>query len=140
GGGAGIGLGIVRCLAAEGAHVLIADVDGGAEQVARDVATEFGTEVKWVRADITDETDAVAMVEACVAEWGGIEILVNNAWAGAHVGPVEDKQTEMFERSFGLGFYGPFWAMRAAFGPMREAGHGRVINICTLNGVNALMG
>lgn len=140
GAGAGIGLGIARCMAAEGARIVIADLDPAAAAVAESLAAEFGTEVVHVAVDITQEKDAEAMIAACVDRWGGIDVLVNNAWAGAHVGRVEEKTAEHFDRSFGLGFYGPFWAMRSAYTHMREAGYGRVINLCTLNGVNALMG
>lgn len=140
GAGAGIGLGIARCMAAEGARIVIADLDPVAESVAADLAAEFGVEVVHARVDIATEDGAQAMVRACVERWGGIDVLVNNAWAGAHVGRVEHKSAALFDRSFALGFYGPFWAMQAAFPHMRDAGHGRVINLCTLNGVNALMG
>lgn len=140
GGGAGIGLGIVRCMAAEGARVLVADLDPAAEQVAADLAAEFGTDVVHVAVDITDEDDVRRMVATCVERWGGIDVLVNNAWAGAHVGRLEDKQAEHFERSFALGFHGPFWAMREAYAHMAQAGYGRIVNVCTLNGVMALRG
>ena len=140
GGGAGIGLGIARCFAAEGARLVIADLDPRAEQVAADLAAELGTEVVHLALDVATEDGATAMVRECVQRWGGIDVLVNNAWSGAPVARVEHKSAEHFDRSFGLGFYGPFWAMQAAFPHMRDAGYGRVINLCTLNGVNALMG
>lgn len=140
GGGAGIGLGIVRCLAAEGAKVLIADLDPAAARVAADLAAEFGTEVVHRAVDITVQVDAEAMVADAVDRWGGLDILVNNAWAGAHVGRVEHKPNSEFERSFGLGFYGPYWAMRAAHATMSAARYGRIVNVCTLNGVMALQG
>lgn len=140
GGAAGIGLGIVRCLAAEGAWVLIADLDPAAADVAAGLSAKFGTEVVHEPVDITREDDAARMVAACVERWGGIDVLVNNAWAGAHVGRLEDKTAEHFERSFALGFHGPFWAMREAYAHMSRAGYGRVVNVCTLNGVMALRG
>lgn len=140
GGAAGIGLGIVRCLAAEGANVLIADLAPEADQVARQLAEEFAVDVTHVAVDITREPEVRRMVDACVDRWGRVDILVNNAWAGAHVGPLERKTTEQFGRSLDLGLHGPFWAMRDVHAHMAAHGHGRIINVCTLNGVNALMG
>jgi len=140
GGGAGIGLGITRALAAEGAHVLVADLDPAAGAVAAAVAEEFGTEVVHLLTDVTVEEQATAAVAECVRRWGRIDVLVNNAWAGAPVARVEHKSAEDFARSFALGFHGPFATMRAAHEHMVRAGHGRIVNICSLNGVMALRG
>lgn len=80
------------------------------------------------------------MVAAAVETWGSVDVLVNNAWSAAVHGRVERKTDEQLDGAFRVGFYGPFWAMRAAFPHMARAGWGRVINMCSLNGVNAHMG
>ena len=80
------------------------------------------------------------MVATTVAEYGSIDVLVNNAWGGAGIGRVENKTDAQVERGFAMGYWGPFWAMRAAYPHMRAAGWGRVVNMCSLNGVNAHMG
>jgi NAD(P)-dependent dehydrogenase (short-subunit alcohol dehydrogenase family) len=53
---------------------------------------------------------------------------------------VENKTDDELAHGFAVGYYGPLWAMRAAFGHMKERGWGRVINMCSLNGVNAHIG
>uniref|UniRef100_A0AAU3GS42 SDR family oxidoreductase n=1 Tax=Streptomyces sp. NBC_01401 TaxID=2903854 RepID=A0AAU3GS42_9ACTN len=135
GAGDGIGAAVARRFAAEGARVLVAEVN---EETGRAVADEIGG--LFVRTDVGDKAQVRATVAAAVREWGGVDVLVNNAWAAGDVGRVEDKTDAMLERGLGIGFYGPFWAMQAAFPHMRERGWGRVVNMCSLNGVNAHVG
>ncbi|MFB6784866.1 SDR family NAD(P)-dependent oxidoreductase [Streptomyces sp. NPDC056352] len=135
GAGNGIGAAVARRFAAEGASVLVAEVN---EETGHAVADETGG--LFLRTDVGDKAQVLAMVDTAVREWGHIDILVNNAWAAGNVGRVEDKTDEMLARGLGLGFYGPFWAMQAVFPHMRDRGWGRVVNMCSLNGVNAHMG
>ncbi len=140
GGGLGIGRGVVRRFAAEGARVLIAEVDPGAGQEAADEVTAAGGEARFLRTDVTDRDRVEAMVATAVDARGSLDVLVNNAWGAGTVGRVEKKTDEALDRGLRMGFYGPFWAMRAAFPHMARQGWGRVINMCSLNGVNAHMG
>ena len=80
------------------------------------------------------------MIAAAVDAWGTVDILVNNAWGGGKISRVELKTDELIEHGLAVGFRGPLWAMQAAFPIMKAQGYGRVINICSLNGVNAHMG
>ena len=65
---------------------------------------------------------------------------MNNAWGGGRIGRVEYKTDELIDHGMAVGFRGPLWAMQAAFPTMKAKGYGRIINICSLNGVNAHMG
>ena len=80
------------------------------------------------------------MVAHTAERWGSVDILVNNAWGGGEVSRVEHKTAAGMSRALAVGFYGPFWAMTAALPVMKANGWGRVINMCSLNGVNAHMG
>lgn len=135
GAGDGIGRGIARRFAAEGARVLVAELN---PETGEKVAAEVGG--RFVRTDVTDKAQVNAMVDAAIEEWGSIDILVNNAWGAGTVGRVETKTDEQLARGFAMGYYGPLWAMQAAFPHMKARGYGRVINMCSLNGVNAHMG
>lgn len=135
GAGDGIGAGIARAYAAEGAHVLVAELN---EETGRAVAEEIGG--LFVQVDVTERDQVEAMVATAVETWGSIDVLVNNAWGAGNVGRVEFKTDEMLERGFRMGYYGPFWAMRAAFPHMSQQGWGRIINLVSLNGVNAHVG
>src|SRR5581483_2429026 len=141
GGGDGIGRGICRRYAAEGARVLVAerDVDAG-ERVATELRDEFGADARFLPTDVARKPDVRAMVEAAIEGWGTLDILVNNAWGGGEISRVEQKTDELLAAAFAVGYYGPLWAMQAAFAPMRRQGWGRIVNLCSLNGVNAHMG
>jgi len=141
GGGEGIGKGIARRFAEEGARVVIAEID---EERGRTTADELtsstGAETLFIRTDVGRKSDNEAMIDAAVERWGTIDILVNNAWGGGRIGRVEYKTDELIDHGMAVGFRGPLWAMQAAFPTMKAKGYGRIINICSLNGVNAHMG
>ncbi|MBI4934608.1 MAG: SDR family oxidoreductase [Actinobacteria bacterium] len=141
GAGDGIGHGIARRFAAEGAKVLVAELNADAgERVAAELRDTFGVDAVAQRTDVSDKEQVLAMIAAAQQRWGTVDVLVNNAWGGGGLGRVEYKQDSAFERGFGVGFYGPFWAMQAAFPLMKAQGRGNIINMCSLNGVNAHMG
>ncbi|MFI6965054.1 SDR family NAD(P)-dependent oxidoreductase [Streptomyces sp. NPDC050255] len=135
GAGDGIGAAVARRFAAEGARVVVAELN---EETGRATAEEIGG--RFVRTDVSDKAQVLAMVGTAVREWGSVDILVNNAWGAGDVGRVENKTDAMMARGLGVGFYGPLWAMQAAFAHMKARRWGRVINMCSLNGVNAHMG
>jgi NAD(P)-dependent dehydrogenase (short-subunit alcohol dehydrogenase family) len=141
GGGDGIGRGISRRFAREGARVLVVDVnEATATAVAEGIVTDLGGEAHALTADVERKDQVLGMVETAVSTWGGVDILVNNAWGGPSFGPVEEKTDEQLAHGFGLAFYGPFWAMQAAFPHMKAQGWGRVVNMCSGAGVNAMLG
>jgi len=135
GAGAGIGAGIARRFADEGARVVVAEFD---PEAGTAMAGQIGG--LFVPTDVAVCDQVENAVAAAVSEYGGIDVLVNNAWGGGSIDRVENKSDELLAHGIAVGYYGPFWAMRAAFGHMKERGWGRVINMCSLNGVNAHMG
>lgn len=143
GAGDGIGRGIARRFAAEGARILVAEIDETTgPQVCDEVRDEFGADAIFLRTDARVQADNEAMIAAAVERWGSIDILVNNAWGGDRVGlaRVDRMPDSGMEMAWHMNVMGPFWAMKAAFPHMRAAGWGRIVNICSLNGVNAHMG
>jgi NAD(P)-dependent dehydrogenase (short-subunit alcohol dehydrogenase family) len=141
GAGDGIGRGIARAYAREGARVLVAELqpDTGAA-VADELMAEFGTEAHAVTTDVSDEAEVRAMVAIALDLWGTVDILVNNAWGGGSLCRLEYKTNEHMAHGFQVGFYGPLWAMQAALPAMRAQARGNIINLCSLNGVNAHIG
>jgi NAD(P)-dependent dehydrogenase (short-subunit alcohol dehydrogenase family) len=135
GAGAGIGEGVARRFADEGAKIVVAELDPTAgEAVAAAVGGVF------VGTDVSDRAQVENAVQAAVSEYGSIDIVVNNAWGGGAIGRVEQKTDEQLANGIAVGYYGPYWAMRAAFSHMKQNGWGRIVNMCSLNGVNAHMG
>jgi NAD(P)-dependent dehydrogenase (short-subunit alcohol dehydrogenase family) len=135
GAGAGIGEGIARRFADEGAKVVVAELDSASGQA---VAKAIGG--LFVGTDVSDRPQVENAVQTTLSEFGSIDIVVNNAWGGGSIGRVERKTDDQLAHGMAVGYYGPYWAMRAAFPHMKERGWGRIINMCSLNGVNAHMG
>jgi NAD(P)-dependent dehydrogenase (short-subunit alcohol dehydrogenase family) len=142
GAGDGIGHGIARRFAAEGASILVAELNSeSGPRVAAEIAGEFGADAVCVRTNVSVKDDVLAMVAAAHDRWGKVDILINNAWGGrAGIGRVEHRSDADMQEGLGVGFYGPFWAMQAVFPGMRENHYGRIVNMASLNGVNAHMG
>ena len=141
GAGDGIGRGIARAYAREGARVLIAELQPDAgTAVAHEIMREFGADALAVPTDVTDESAVRAMVAVAIDRWGTVDVLVNNAWGGGSLSRLEYKTNEQMQHGLQVGFYGPLWAMQASLPAMRAQGRGNIINLCSLNGVNAHIG
>jgi NAD(P)-dependent dehydrogenase (short-subunit alcohol dehydrogenase family) len=138
GAGLGIGHGIAAALAREGASVLVAEIDEAAGmRTARYLQDTWGVDALFVGIDVTEKAQVLAMVGKAVAHFGRLDILVNNAWRGAAYARLENLSDESLRGGFEMGVMSAFWAMQAAFPELKRHGCGRVINICSLNGVNA---
>ena len=135
GGADGIGAGIVRRFHAEGAQVVVADFN---EDRGRATAAEV--DGLFVKCDVAQRADVVGVVEAAVSTYGAVDIVVNNAWGGGSLSRAETKTDEALQHGMDVGFFGPYWAMQAALPHMKKRGWGRVVNMVSLNGINAHMG
>jgi 3-oxoacyl-[acyl-carrier protein] reductase len=134
GGAKGLGYGISRALASEGAAVLISGRDGAAtEKVAAEIRSEFSTKAIGIAADMGVKADVVAMVQRAVDEFGGLDILVNNASQLSAGVLLEDKTDEMLQRTLEIGVWGNWWGMQAAFPHMKARGGGSVINFSSID-------
>jgi NAD(P)-dependent dehydrogenase (short-subunit alcohol dehydrogenase family) len=126
GAAAGTGLALARRLAAEGAQVVLADVD---EEAAREAAAGIGG-ARVARADMTEPAD----VERLLADAEGLRVLVNNA-GGWMPGPqFPDAPFERWSRALDLNLRGPMLATQLAVQPMRRAGGGAVVNVASSAG------
>jgi rhamnulose-1-phosphate aldolase/alcohol dehydrogenase len=115
GGASGIGRAVARRLAAEGAHVVIGDIDGaGARRVAEDIEQRSGAgRAIGVDMDVTDEASVRAAFEAALLAYGGLDILVSNAGIASSA-PVVDMTLADWERSFAVNATGHFLVAREA--------------------------
>ena len=141
GSGDGIGRAIARAFAREGARVLVAELnhDAGAA-VAEQLTEQFGSEALAVTTDVADEAAVRDMVAIAVEHWGTVDVLVNNAWGGGSLSRVEHKTTAQMDHGLRVGLLGPLWAMQASLPAMRSQRRGNIVNLCSLNGVNAHIG
>jgi len=135
GGASGIGRAIARRLAAEGAHVVVGDVDAaGAERVADEITAAVGAgRALGLAMDVTREASVRAAVEATVLAYGGLDILVSNAGI-AHSAPVAAMALEDWERSFAVNARGHFLVAREAMRLLIAQGiGGALVFIATKN-------
>ena len=137
GAGEGIGRGIANAFVKEGAKVVIAEINA---ELGNAAVSELGENAIFVETDVSVKEDNERMIAAAVDQWGTLDILVNNAWGGGVISRVESKSPELMEHGLNVGFLGPLWAMIAAHPIMKEQSYGRIVNLCSLNGVNAHMG
>ncbi|NYI02742.1 SDR family oxidoreductase [Cupriavidus plantarum] len=131
GGARGIGAGIVRRLASEGAHVAFTyqQSAAGAEALAASIHLEGGR-VKAYRADSSDTAALVAAIDEAAREFGRIDILVNNA-AVLRLGTIEQLSLQDFDLTLAVNVRAIFVAAKAALPYMGEGG--RIINIGSVN-------
>ena len=137
GAGEGIGRGIASAFVKQGAKVVIAEINA---ELGNAAVSELGENAIFVETDVSLKEDNERMIAAAVDQWGTLDILVNNAWGGGVISRVESKSPELMEHGLNVGFLGPLWAMVAAHPIMKEQSYGRIVNLCSLNGVNAHMG
>lgn len=136
----GIGEGIARRFAAEGAAVVVADYDDErGPAVARDLRG-LGARAEFIRCDVSRREDVIGAVDLCVERFGSVDILVNNAYRGEGPVRIEKKTDERFDEALKMCLFATKWAMERALPHMKAKGWGRVINMASLNGVNAHMG
>lgn len=140
GGADGIGLGIARRFVKEGGAVIVADYDAERGPIAAEQLRELGGKAAFVRCDVTVKDNVHAAVDACVDQFGSVDILVNNAYTGEGPVRIEKKTDERFDIAMKMCLYATKWAMERALPHMKARHWGRVINMASLNGVNAHMG
>jgi NAD(P)-dependent dehydrogenase (short-subunit alcohol dehydrogenase family) len=138
GGGVGIGHGIARKFASEGATVIVAEInpETGA-RTAGELKADFGATAEFLPTDVTKKDQVEGMIAFAVERFGSIDILVNNAWGGSKIERLERKGDDILAGGLNMALWPGFWSMQAAFPHMKARGWGRIINMCSLNGVNA---
>ncbi len=139
GAGMGIGLGIAHKFASEGANIVIAEFNQEAMNKAADEVRAKGVEVLAVACNVCDQSEVNAAVEASESTFGAVDILVNNAWGGGSNKRFESKTVADMEHGLTMGAMSSFYTMQACFEKMKANGGGSIINLCSLNGVNAHM-
>ena len=132
----GLGVQMAKALANQGANIIVvARRQNMIDEVAASIAAEFGVKTLALRCDITDTAAVEAMVDAALAEFGRIDILINNAGTGA-VAPAEDITDDQFNHEMDVDLFGSFRVARAvAKKAMIPAKYGRVINIASMYGL-----
>lgn len=139
GGAMGIGLGIVVRLAQAGAMVLMADIDEAAAQKSVSDLSAKGLKVKSVKTDVSNEEDVEKMVQTAVHQFGGLDIIVNNAGIYPQA-PLSKMTTEDFDKVMAVNLRGVFLGTKFASKQMIAQGHGgKIINITSIDALHPSM-
>jgi NAD(P)-dependent dehydrogenase (short-subunit alcohol dehydrogenase family) len=136
GGASGIGRAIATRFAAEGARVIVADLEADA---AQGVADELGGPALAHATDVADDDSVRALVALAVEEWGGLDVLVNNAGIGV-AATVDETDPADWDRIMAVSLTGVFHGMRHAVPVMREAGSGAIVNISSVAAIVGVAG
>ena len=134
GGASGIGEATARLFTAEGARVVIADMQrerGGA------LAAELGEAALFAPCEVREEAEMKAAVDLALDRWGRLDCMFNNAGFGGALGPLEAIPAEEFDLSFDVLVRGVFLGMKHAIPAMKAQGSGSIVNTGSIAGITA---
>jgi 3-hydroxybutyrate dehydrogenase len=134
----GIGLGIARMLAAQGANIVFNGF-GDAQDIAKlqsQVASEFDVKTFYHNADMSKPAEIEAMMKAVADQFGGVDVLVNNAGI-QHVANIEDFPVEKWDAIVAINLSSAFHTTRLALPYMKAKNWGRIINVASAHGLVA---
>jgi 3-hydroxybutyrate dehydrogenase len=134
----GIGLGIARALAREGANVMLNGFGeaGAIEHLRSGIEREFGAGAAYSPADMTRPDEIADMIATAEARFGGVDVLVNNAGI-QHVAAIEDFPVEKWDAVIAINLNAAFHSIRAAVPGMKRRRWGRIINTASAHSLVA---
>ena len=135
GAGQGLGRSTAQRFATEGAKVVVADMNGETAHDTVGAIAAAGGEAMAVVVDVSSAHDAERMVSATLAEYGRIDILVNNAatfGSGKHIAEIDEEE---WDRVMRVNLRGPFLCSKFVIPPMRSQGGGSVVFVSSMSGV-----
>ena len=134
GAASGMGAATARLFAEQGARVLIADLQ---EDAGTALAEAIGAPARFVRVDVTRESDVAAAVAQAERDWGRLDCIFNNAGFGGALGPVAETSEEDFDITIDVLVKGVFFGMKHAAPIMRRQGAGSIINTASIAALQA---
>ncbi|MCA9884637.1 MAG: glucose 1-dehydrogenase [Anaerolineae bacterium] len=135
GAGSGIGKATAELFAAEGAKVVASDISAPRlADLKKEVEAAGGTIITLV-GDVSKREDDEKMVEAAIATYGTIDIVVNNAGIMDDFVPLADLEDSLWERVMGVNLNGPMYIIRKALQTMLEKGSGSIVNVASVGGL-----
>jgi 3-oxoacyl-[acyl-carrier protein] reductase len=133
GGASGFGAGIARKFAAEGAQVMLADLN---IDMANELAVELGENVKTVQANVAQDSSVANMVAATLKAFGKIDILINNAGTTHLPAPMEDVTEDDFDKVFAVNCKSVYLTAKHIVPLMKAQGSGAILNVASTAGVS----
>ena len=137
GGASGIGAATARRFVAEGARVLIADLQ---DNVAAALARDLGAETTPVRCNVAQEAEVAGAIQAAVERWGRLDVLFNNAGFGGASGPLEETSVADYDLTLDVLLKSVFLGIKHAAPVMKAQGGGSIINTASVCSFQAGIG
>ncbi len=137
GGASGFGEAATRRFVAEGARVVLGDIQEGR---GRAVAESVGDDAVFQRADVTVEDDVAALVDRAVAEFGQLDIMYNNAGIVGAVGPIAETRTDEWLRTIDIHLNGVFYGCKHAARVMIPRKAGSIVSMASTAGIMGGLG
>jgi len=132
----GIGLGIARALAEQGANIVFNGF-GDAQQIEKlytDIGVEFGVQTAYHNADMSRPDEIAAMIDYALQKFGSVDVLVNNAGI-QYVASIQDFPPERWDAIIAINLSSAFHTTRLALPGMQQKGWGRIINLASVHGL-----
>lgn len=124
GAGSGMGRAMAELFAAEGAKLVLADISGNQEVVAR----ALGKDAVAVHCDVTVEEDVLKMIETAEDTFGRLDVLCNNAGFGGALTPLHEQTTANWDRLHDINLRSVFFGMKYGIISMLKSGGGAIVN------------
>jgi NAD(P)-dependent dehydrogenase (short-subunit alcohol dehydrogenase family) len=132
GAASGIGAETARVFVANGARVVVADLQ---EEAGRKVAAQLGEAARFIRCDVTQEANVAAAVDLAVSAFGQLDVMVNNAGIVGAVGPIAQTRVEAWDATLSVLLRGVFLGMKHAARVMSPRKSGVILSIASTAGV-----
>jgi NAD(P)-dependent dehydrogenase (short-subunit alcohol dehydrogenase family) len=136
GAGSGMGRAMALLFAAEGAKVIVSDINAErVDNVVKEIKLKDGI-ATGIITNVAKEEDVTNMIDAALKNYGALNILVNNAGVMDDFSPVAEVSNELWNKVIGVNLNGPFYACRLAVQQMLKQGKGVIINVSSIGGLN----
>lgn len=137
GGASGLGEATCRLMVAEGAHVIIADIQ---DDKGLALAAELGDAASYVHVDVTSEPDVAGVIDTAMERWGVLDGMFNNAGIVGAVGPIDEMPLEEWQFSIDVLLKSVFLGSKHAARVMKPQGHGVILATSSIAGVQGGLG
>ncbi|MFQ5666311.1 MAG: SDR family NAD(P)-dependent oxidoreductase [Candidatus Binatia bacterium] len=134
GAASGIGAATARRFAAEGANLVLADINEAAGEGLVKELSKSGASVHFLKSDVRDPAQVDRLMETAVARYGMLNVVFNNAGIGAY-GKAPDLEIEVWQQVVAVDLHAVFYGCRAAVPRLRAAGGGAIVNTASISGL-----
>ncbi|MDA7086314.1 SDR family oxidoreductase [Pseudomonas sp. SA3-5] len=133
GAGGGIGRGVALSFAKAGAAVVVAELDVDSGKAVTEELLALGARALFIKTDVSSKSDIEAAIQLAVEQFGGLDILVNNAFAPTPNVLLEEKTDAMLAQTLDSTVWAAWWSMKAALPHMQARGGGKIINFYSID-------